>query len=199
MLESAHFPGNVHGSIYDLNLSNVAHRFPIQRQDVVANWEEIVRQNAATVVNAALRVVGNPDDAEDIAQEVFVEAFRRWQANHAHHWGGLLRRMAVCRAVDFLRKQKLNETIDDSHDVSVVAEPSQIAMARELETRLRQALTQLTPREAEVFCLHYFERQPQAAIAETLAIQPGAVATALHKARTRLETELKLNRAKETH
>lgn len=158
----------------------------------MTDWETIVRQNGAVVVNAVLRVIGNAADAEDVSQEVFIEAFERFQSNEAHHWTGLLRRMAICRSVDFLRKKKAMEPFEASRGLSAEVEPCEMAIARELEDRLRHALTRLTKREAEVFCLHYFEGLAQAAIAKLLAIQPGAVAAALHKARIRLEAELQV-------
>jgi RNA polymerase sigma-70 factor (ECF subfamily) len=61
---------------------------------------------------------------------------------------------------------------------------------RELADRLRQAITQLPDREAAVFCLRYFDDLSYQDIAETLHIQTGAVASALHKARLKLETFL---------
>jgi RNA polymerase sigma-70 factor (ECF subfamily) len=61
---------------------------------------------------------------------------------------------------------------------------------QELSDRLRQALAQLPRREAEVFCLRYFDELSYQQIADALSIRVGAVATALHKARARLETLL---------
>jgi RNA polymerase sigma-70 factor (ECF subfamily) len=48
-------------------------------------------------------------------------------------------------------------------------------------------VAQLPPREAAVFCLRYFEDLSYQDIASTLNIRLGAAATALHKARARLE------------
>jgi RNA polymerase sigma-70 factor (ECF subfamily) len=68
--------------------------------------------------------------------------------------------------------------------------PDSLAMERELRDRLRLAIAELPPREAEVFCLRYFEELPYDKIAETLGIRRGAVAAALHKARVKLEASL---------
>jgi RNA polymerase sigma-70 factor (ECF subfamily) len=59
-----------------------------------------------------------------------------------------------------------------------------------LAERLRQGIAQLPPREAAVFCLRYFEDLSYQQIAETLHITAGAAATALHKARAKLESLL---------
>ena len=150
------------------------------------DWDALVRQQAEGVVNAALRVLGNFADAEDVAQEVFVEAFQRWPARANYHWSGLLRRMAVCRALDRLRRNKRNETLPDVLCDPSQTEPFDVAIAGELEERLRLALLKLAPREAEVFCLHYYERLDQGEIAKLLGIARGAVAKSLCLARTKL-------------
>lgn len=154
------------------------------------DWDCIVRQNAAGVVNAALRVLGNAADAQDVAQDVFVEAFQRWTATTNHRWSGLLRKMAVCRALDRLRRVKRTDSLPEVVCDPFAAEPVEAAVARELEERLRHALRNLPPREAEVFCLHYYERLGQREIARLLGIAAGAVVKALCKARSKLAVEL---------
>jgi RNA polymerase sigma-70 factor (ECF subfamily) len=155
-------------------------------EPVEETWESLVQQHAEGVVNAALRVLGNSVDAEDVAQEVFVEAFQRWPANANHSWSGLLRRMAVCRSLDHLRRQKHHETFPDDVRDRSQSESVDRAIAGELEERLRLALLMLPPREAQVFCLHYYERLDHGEIANALGITRGAVAKSLCAARTKL-------------
>src|SRR5207247_6557 len=56
--------------------------------------------------------------------------------------------------------------------------------------QLREAVAGLPEREAAVFCLRYFEELSYQQIADTLDINAGAVAAALHKARAKLEAQL---------
>jgi RNA polymerase sigma-70 factor, ECF subfamily len=63
-------------------------------------------------------------------------------------------------------------------------------MERELTDRLREAIAELPPHEGEVVCLRYFEDMSNKEIAETLNTTSGGVATALYKARLKLETTL---------
>ncbi len=76
------------------------------------DWAAIVRANVAIVTNAALRVLGSVSDAEDVAQDVFLEAFRKFEPNAGHLWAGLLRRMAICRALDSLRSRTTSATLE---------------------------------------------------------------------------------------
>lgn len=66
------------------------------------NWDEIVCANVAGVTNAAIRLLGSIVAAEDVAQEVFLEACRRWDSSADNARSGLLKRMAVCRAPDVI-------------------------------------------------------------------------------------------------
>jgi RNA polymerase sigma-70 factor (ECF subfamily) len=153
------------------------------------DWECLVREHGPLVYNTAKRILGNAADAEDVAQEVLIEAHRLGQSRTVRHWGGFLRRLATCRAVDRLRQRRHHSPLaglagtirDPGHS------PEDAAIAKELAGRLRQALGQLPPREAEVFCLRYFEELSNQSIAQLLDMEPGAVAQALFKGRIRLE------------
>lgn len=151
------------------------------------DWEEIVVTNSGAVINAALRVLGRLADAEDVAQDVLVEAFQKWRQGEEHKWPGLLRRMAVCRSLDLLRRQRNLTSLEfqpvDSREADVGDQLSQ----REVHDQLRDLVAQLAARESEVFCLACFERLTHEEIAASLQISRGAVATLLAKARRKLE------------
>jgi RNA polymerase sigma-70 factor (ECF subfamily) len=105
-------------------------------------------------------------------------------------WEAFLRRLAACRALDRLRQRRNAVPLDGLALASRADGPEEVAIERELAARLRRCLTRLPRREATVFCLRYFDDLSYECIAETLHISVGAVATALHKARARLESLL---------
>lgn len=155
-----------------------------------ADWDLLVREHGTMVFRTAWRIVGNAADAEDITQEVFLEAHRLRAKQTVKNWGGLLRRLATCRSLDRLRERKNVLSIDAGVLASMESDPTEAAIERELAERLRVAITQLPRREAEVFCLRFFEGLGNEQIALSLQIAPGAVGVALHKARTKLEALL---------
>jgi RNA polymerase sigma-70 factor, ECF subfamily len=122
---------------------------------------------------------------------VFLEAYRKWDGRPAADWTKLLKRLTVYRALDRrrLRKPALN-SVAMAEIVSHAAGPTEAAAASELTLLLPRAIDELPHREAEVFCLYYFEDQSHAEIAAILGIKPGAVATAFCKARAKLEQRL---------
>jgi RNA polymerase sigma-70 factor (ECF subfamily) len=162
-----------------------------------AEWERLVREHGTMVFRTAWRIVGNAADAEDITQEVFLEA-HRLRARQVKNWGGLLRRLTTCRALDRLRSRKNVLTLDAGLPATRGSDPAEAAIERELAERLRLAITQLPRREAEVFCLRFFEELSNEQIAAALQIAPGAVGVALHKARTKLEALLGEDAREET-
>jgi RNA polymerase sigma-70 factor (ECF subfamily) len=157
---------------------------------VVADWDRIVREHGPAVFATAWRILGHAADAEDVVQEVFLQAFQVQQEETVRCWEALLRRLASCRALDRLRQRRGNVPLDGSMPASSGDNPEEVALERELAGRLRDAISRLPPREASVFCMRCFDDLSYDEIAQTLEIQVGAVATALHKARARLETIL---------
>jgi RNA polymerase sigma-70 factor (ECF subfamily) len=152
----------------------------------LTDWQRFVREHGPPVYGTAWRILGHAADAEDVVQDVFLEAYRLQRTQEVRHWPALLRRMAACRALDRLRRRQTATPVDGLRLVAPGGGPEDEARARELEDRLLQALPRLPAREAEVFCLRYFEQLAPEEVAAALNISPSAVSTALHKARARL-------------
>lgn len=167
----------------------------------MADWNQIVRANAAQVLSAAYRVTGNLADAEDVCQEVFSEAYQKWDGDSDQKWAGIFKRMSVCRAIDLLRARKPTQSLDhqaqelmDRHS----SDPVDQAICTEIQHRLRTLLIRLSERESQVFCLMFFEHQTHDEIATGLGISRVAVATALSKARAKLETGFRMSSSGES-
>lgn len=159
------------------------------------SWEEFVAKNAQAVLVSALRVVAIPADAEDVAQEVFMEIFRNKKLSEFADQPALLRRMATRRALDRLRKRKPTCELDGRELDENGHDPSEYAIAAELDRRLRDGLADLPAREAEVFCLVTLQGCSVSEIAELLNISNGAVTKSLCKARGRLSATLGIVRS----
>jgi RNA polymerase sigma-70 factor (ECF subfamily) len=157
----------------------------------VTDWERIVREHGPMVFGTAWRILGHAADTEDVVQDVFLEVFRLRADGSVRSWAGYLRKMAACRALDRLRqKRRPVVSLNGLALRSPAPGPELLAAEKELADRLREAIAELPEREAEVFCLRYFDDLSYQDIANALDINAGAVAQALHKARARLETML---------
>jgi len=149
------------------------------------NWDRIVDQHAQHVFRVAFRILGRAEAAEDVAQEVFTEAFRLQKAERVENWTALFVRLATLRSLDHLRRRRPSEQLREGDTISRL-EPIDAAAANELADRMRLAISDLPAQQAAVFVMSYFEQLSRAEIGVSLGISPEAVSTALHKARQRL-------------
>ncbi|MBL8851792.1 MAG: RNA polymerase sigma factor [Planctomycetaceae bacterium] len=157
--------------------------------DTLPDWGRIVDTHAERVLRVALRVLGNAQDAEDASQEAFAEAFRLQQRGRVQNWTGLLIRLATLRSLDALRRRRHSQGLREEDWISR-QEPFENAAAQELAQRLRHAISRLPEQQAAVFAMCHFEHLSRAEICASLGISSEAAATALYKARQRLQEQL---------
>jgi RNA polymerase sigma-70 factor (ECF subfamily) len=152
---------------------------------------ELAEQYGGMVHAVAYRIVGNPDDAEDAMQEVFVKLLRLGgPAGGARDWPAYLKTMATTAALDLLRRRRGRPALGIDWIEHLPAPdgrgPREIADRRQRADILRSAIARLDGNEAAVFGLRYFEEMSYEAIAEQTGIQPGNVGVILHRTRKRL-------------
>lgn len=153
----------------------------------MVDWNALIDEYGPMVVRVSWRILGRGADVEDNVQEVFFEAFRLHQRETIRQWGGLLRRLATLGALARLRRRRRESSLDAMTEPACENPPEAGVIARELEARLRAAVAILPEREGAVFSLRYFEGLELPDIAATLGIRYGAAATALSRARAKLE------------
>jgi RNA polymerase sigma-70 factor (ECF subfamily) len=158
--------------------------------------EEIFRAHHRLVFQAAYRITGNPMDAEDVLQTVFLRLARREDGHGlAPHPASYLHRAAVNAALDLLRARSrarsvaLEDAGEELRDPRAGAEGG--VQARELRDWLRRAVARLGPRAAEIFSLRYFEGFSNQQIARLLGTSQAVVAVVLHRTRGRLRKEIR--------
>jgi RNA polymerase sigma-70 factor (ECF subfamily) len=164
--------------------------------DPTAWLEPIYREHATAVIQAAYRVTGNAEDAEDVLQTVFIRLARR--SNPPDLSGGALpylRRAATNAALDIVQSTRVRTSVafdggPEATSSDPAPNPDDLVHGGQLRDRLRQAIAGLNRRAAEVVTLRYFEGLDNRAIAEILDTSPGTVAVTLHRARERLKAEL---------
>jgi len=177
------------------------------RSGEIAAFRELVEQHKKKIYYLALDLTGNHHDAEDLSQEVFIQAYR----SLAHFRGesklsSWLYRIAVNTNINkhrkkSLRAMKLGESLDemkqDRSDVvnsGTEADPEARAEAGVMQMHIERALGGLTPRERSVFVLRHYNDLPLKEIAQTLKISKGTVKSTLFRAIRRLQKELSFYR-----
>jgi RNA polymerase sigma-70 factor, ECF subfamily len=154
---------------------------------VPASFNELYKRHYEGVFRAALRVTGNPADAEDVLQTVFVRVLSRSEDPQAADWpSAYFRRAAVNAAVDLLRRRTVHaETVyDDQAPHAAVEQP---LLLKEV---LRRAIATLDPEDATLFLLRYVEGLSNEELAGVFQIEKNNVAVRLHRIRLRLQSEM---------
>lgn len=163
---------------------------PVMDHTVMANaeFERVYREHSEAVYKSAYRILGNPTDAEDVAQTVFLRFLRRDSSmGDIAQPEAYLRRSAVNAALDLVRARKLKSTsLQD-----LTREPSRNA-DQELRSRLADALSRIDAKWAEMFVLRYVEGYGNQEIARLLDMSQTLVAVTLFRARQKLQSEFRL-------
>ena len=136
---------------------------------------------------AALRVTGNPADAEDVLQTVFLRLLSRSvQDEAARRPAAYFRRAAVNAAVDLLRRRAVHaETAYDDQAPHAAVEPALL-----LREQLRRAIATLENDDAALFLLRYVEGLSNQELADEFELEKNNVAVRLHRIRLRLKNEM---------
>jgi RNA polymerase sigma-70 factor (ECF subfamily) len=158
--------------------------------------EALFREHHGAVYRAAYRITGDAMDAEDVLQTVFTRLLRREeQPDLSDSAGSYLHRAAVNAALDLMRRRKRSRRVDLEEVGETLVDhtelgPERASGNRELKERLRQAMSRLSPRQAEIFTLRYLEGVGNLEIARLLGASQTSIAVLLHRARHRLQKEL---------
>jgi len=134
-------------------------------------------------------------DAEDVLQTVFLRLSRRNEINLDPSPSGYLHRAAINASLDLVRQRGRSESIsiDDVAPIlkaSHTLNPESQRASRELRARIRQALSKLGEKSAEMFVLKYFEGYGNNEIAEMMGTSAMVVGVLLHRARARVKKEV---------
>ena len=159
------------------------HEVPIS---IIPNaLDAMYREHHTMVFRTAYRVTGNVSDAEDVLQTVFLRMVRRDESADAiEHPENYLRRAAVHAALDLVRARRQSANVDLDRLPS-------IPDTGDLREVLRQAISELPERSAEIFTLRFFEGLTNPEIAEALGISSITVAVTLHRTRRELQKKLR--------
>src|SRR5258705_8825474 len=168
-----------------------------------AAWEEIVQTYNRRIYNICYRFAGSADDAEDLAQEVFIKMYRTLASYDSSKGAFMTWVTTVTRnlLVDHFRKTK-QDRITDSLDTapsehedaqplsSQIADPSRSAddhvQSRETREAVHQALQKLSPELREAVILRDLQDMDYRDIAGALKVPEGTGKSRINRGRAEL-------------
>lgn len=167
------------------------------RRGEAGAFEELYRRHGRRVYSVAYRMTGSAADAEDLTQDVFLQAHRRLDSYRGEAaLGTWLHRMTVNACLDYARgkqgrRQRATDAVADLEAVEAAGrgpwKPDTALDALDLE----RAVSQLPPSYRRAFLLHDVEGLEHHEIGEALGIAEGTSKSLVHKARMRLRVLLR--------
>ncbi len=161
-----------------------------------AAFGELVRRYQDRLYNTVYRMVGNAEDAQDVVQEAFLNAYQSLGSFKGDSlfftW---LYRIAINTAISLKRKQRVAISINTGPEQAGVSEPLDPSEASqpgyhleqaEQERRIQQALNRLSPEHRAVLVMKDIEGQKYENMAEVLQVPIGTIRSRLHRARLEL-------------
>lgn len=154
-----------------------------------AAFGTLVRRHQRSVYGLALRMLTDRHQAEDLAQEVFLQLYRSLgSVESEQHLAFWLRRVTMHRAIDRLRREPKYLTVQLEDAASVPAEPADADPI--LERRLRSLLGELAPAARAVVLLRYQEDLDPVEISRTLRMSVNTVKSHLKRSLSLLRAAL---------
>ncbi len=167
-----------------------------------AAFEQLVKEHTGKVVGLAWRLVGNREEAEDLAQEAFLRLHRSLPKFRGEsRIGTWLYRTTTRLAIDHLRRERIKRKLfffrqsNEAPDPVELASDSRRDPGRELQSAqamqaLRKSLDTLSPRQQVIFTLRHYDGLPLKEIAGHLGLKTGTVKAHLHRAIMQLRKDL---------
>ncbi|TKB67135.1 MAG: sigma-70 family RNA polymerase sigma factor [Nitrospira sp.] len=159
---------------------------------------QLVERYATVIVNLAYRMVGDRTEAEDLAQETFVAAFKALPRFRAESkFSTWLYRIAANKCKDWLRAKRPGQSL---HDVDVeevlddrVVEdrtPERLLSQQQVAAQLDRAIQRLPPLYREAFVLKHIEGLSYEEMQEILSVNADTLKMRVYKGRLQLSREL---------
>jgi RNA polymerase sigma-70 factor (ECF subfamily) len=169
------------------------------QQDDEKAFGELVHRYESKVYSLALKMLRNPEDAEDVLQDTFLRAYRgikSFQGNST--FSTWIYRITANSALMRLRRKHLPMvSIDDADERETpinIADwapgPVEQLLNQETQQAMNQAIESLPPEFRQVFVLRDIEELSNSEVAEILDLSVAAVKSRLHRARLKVRDRL---------
>jgi len=160
-------------------------------------YAELVNRHKRFVFTMAMKFAKNREDAEEIAQDCFIKAYRALGTfKNTSKFSTWLYTITYTTAMSFLRKKRIvTYSIDDEESHLQLENPVSSYQANDVEKKskyayLNLAISQLLPDDAAIITLFYQSEQSLDEIAQVLKMESNTVKVKLHRARLRLKEKL---------
>jgi RNA polymerase sigma-70 factor (ECF subfamily) len=171
------------------------HLIELYKQDPEKAFRRILEKYQDRIFNLCVYMLRSREDAQDAAQDVFVNAYRSFKnftpRASLYTW---LYRIAVNTCIDYKRKSQRLLLNDEATIIEIAApgpSPEKVCESKEVTAVIQEALEALTPDFRAVIVLREIEGLSYEEIAEVLQISMGTVKSRISRAREELREHLR--------
>ncbi len=166
------------------------------RNGDTAAFETLVRRKTTRVYSHCYRLIGNAEDAKDIAQLVFLKLWENLEKyDAAFAFNTWLYRIVTNVTIDFVRSRQTRESAVQSNLrlVRTAAEPEQPVsyQHKEIEQVFEEVASVLSPKQKTIFVMREMDDLPSAEISRILGCRESTVRNHLFNARKLMQKRLK--------
>ena len=158
------------------------------RQGDRSSFDELFLRYYSRIYAVVFRLTGDAAEADDIAQETFIRLYRQppEAAGREHNVGGWLYRVAVNLAYNALRAARRRTVYELAADRGSIADPESVTQQHEERLRVRSALAELPPQQAQLLMLRHAGLSYKE-LAAALDVAPTSIGTLLARAERAFE------------
>jgi len=163
-------------------------------------YADLVKRHQRFVFTLAMRFAKGREDAEEIAQDCFIKAYRSLGSfQRQSKFSTWLYSIVYTTAMTFLRKRRVDtDSIDDEDTYIQVENQSSAYDVNDAENKsrsfyLNQAIDQLLPDDATIITMFYKGEQSLEEIAQAMGMEANTIKVKLFRARQRLKEKLERN------
>lgn len=163
------------------------------REGEATAFEEIFVHYFPPIYRLLLRLLGSADEAEDVAQEVFLKLYYQPLApDQGHYLSAWLYRVATHLGYNALRsrvrRQRRQEAWEQSRSQRSISDPEADTLRNETQSEVRAILAELPPKQAQILFLRY-QGLSYEELARIMEVRSSSVGTLLARAEYAFETK----------
>lgn len=166
----------------------------------------LVERHSRSIYRVAYRMTNDPQDSEEIVQETFLRAYKSLERFELRsNFSTWLYRIAVNRSLDLLGARKVRMQTTDAYQITDSPDsedcrqiqlpttepgPDRLLLSGEVQKRVAQAMTLLTPAERVAFTMRHMEGQSIEEISRVLNLKASAAKNCVFRAVKKLRQQL---------
>ncbi len=161
----------------------------VLQNDNARAFETLMKRYTSSVYGAALRLMKDEDEAQEVTQMAFIQAYRQLDSWRGENFGAWLTIIANHIALRMLEKEKRRQT--DPLDENTDAPDESYDEQRELQLQaMEAAIAQLPEADRQLIQWHYYENLPLQTIAQQLGQTENNIKVRMYRIRERIKRKM---------